>query len=40
MNKMNLLKNRLYLLNSRDRDNYGVRRKIQREIRRLEKEND
>lgn len=40
MNKIRLLKNRLYLLTTRDRDNYGVRRKVQREIRRLKKEND
>ena len=36
MEKINLLKTRLQRLNTSEKDNYGVRRKIQREIRRLE----
>ena len=36
MEKINLLKTRLQRLNASEKDNYGVRRKIQREIRRLE----
>lgn len=36
MEKINLLKTRLQRLNTSEKDNYGVRRKIQKEIRRLE----
>lgn len=41
-NKINLLKVRLNRLNTRsiDKDNAGVRRKIERQIRNLEKELD
>jgi len=36
MEKINLLKTRLQRLNTSEKDSYGVRRKIQKEIRRLE----
>ena len=36
MEKINLLKTRLQRLNTSEKDNNGVRRKIQKEIRRLE----
>jgi len=35
--KINALENRLHRLTVRDRENFGVRRKIKRQIRNLEK---
>lgn len=40
MSKIKLLEIRLHKLSVRDRNNYGVRRKIMREIRNLQKELD
>lgn len=38
MKKIRILEDRLHKLSVRDKDNYGTRRKIEREIMKLKKE--